>query len=66
MTTAFAKLDANGNGTITVEETSKLLTPAQFSALDANGNGAVDRKEFMAQVMQDFASADKSGDGELK
>lgn len=66
MTAAFAKLDANGNGTLTVEETSQVLTPAQFSTLDANGNGAVDRKEFMAQVMKDFAAADRSGDGELK
>lgn len=66
MTAAFAKLDANGNGTLTIEETSQVLTPAQFAALDANGNGSVDKKEFMAQVMKDFASADKGGDGELK
>ena len=66
MTQAFVKLDANGNGTLTIEETSKVLTPAQFATLDANSNGAVDQKEFLTQVMKDFASADQSADGELK
>lgn len=66
MNAAFAKLDANGNGSLSATETSKVLTPGQFSSLDANANGSVDKKEFMAQVMKDFASADKSGDGELK
>jgi len=66
MNAAFAKLDANGNGSLSATETSKVLTPAQFSSLDGNGNGSVDKQEFIAQVMKDFASADKSGDGELK
>ncbi|WP_246658518.1 EF-hand domain-containing protein [Mesorhizobium sp. GR13] len=66
MNGAFTNLDANGNGSLSAAETSKVLTPAQFSTLDANGNGSVDKKEFMTQVMKDFASADKSGDGQLK
>ena len=66
MTAAFTKIDANGDGSISVTEVTKILTPDQFSAMDGNGDKRVSRSEFMRQVMKDFAGADRSGDGQLK
>jgi hypothetical protein len=66
MTESFAKLDRNGDGVLVESETAKVLTPKQLSSLDANKDGRASRNEFMNQVMKDFASADRSGDGHLK
>ncbi|GGE50297.1 calcium sensor EFh [Agaricicola taiwanensis] len=65
MTGSFAKLDSNADGVLAQSEVANLLTPQQFSSLDANGDGRVSRNEFMNQVMKDFASADRGGDGQL-
>ncbi len=66
MTEAFAKLDKNSNGSLDQGEVTGILTVEQFDALDGNNDDRVTRTEFMAQVMKDFASADRSGDGQLK
>jgi hypothetical protein len=66
MTGAFAKLDSNGDGVLVQSEVTNVVTPQQFSALDANGDGRVSSNEYMDQVMKDFASADRGGDGQLK
>ena len=66
MTEAFAKLDANSNGSLIETEVTGILTARQFGSLDANDDGRVTRTEFINQVMKDFALADRSGDGQLK
>lgn len=66
MSTAFKNLDANKNGSLDQSETANVLNAGQFSAADANKDGRVSRNEFMDRVMQDFAAADKSGDGHLQ
>nr|WP_246666080.1 EF-hand domain-containing protein [Aquamicrobium sp. LC103] len=66
MTAAFAKLDANGDGFLGQNELSQITTAAQFASMDANGDGRVSRDEFMNQVMADFATADRGGDGHLR
>lgn len=62
---AFKELDADRNNSLSVEETSKVLTTEQFSRLDANGNGRVSRQEFLDHVMNDFRRHDSDGDGQL-
>jgi hypothetical protein len=47
----FAEIDANGDGSVTVEEV-EAHRAARFAAIDADGNGNVSRQEFM-----DHASA---------
>jgi Ca2+-binding EF-hand superfamily protein len=66
MNGAFAKLDKNANGSLDKAEVKGVLTPQQFGSLDKNSDGKVSKKEFMNQVMSDFASADHNGDGTLK
>lgn len=62
----FIKLDADKNGALTQSETSNVLTGSQFPATDTNDDGRVSRSEFSDRVMQDFSTADKSGDGHLQ
>ncbi|MCA8929432.1 MAG: EF-hand domain-containing protein [Alphaproteobacteria bacterium] len=45
----FAKADANGDGSVSMEEAKAVmpdLTEAQFKAADADGSGSLDEKEF--------------------
>ncbi|MHC1551503.1 EF-hand domain-containing protein [Phyllobacterium sp. K27] len=66
MTNAFKNLDADKNGSLSQTETADVLNASQFAATDENKDGRVSRSEFMNRVMQDFAAADKSGDGHLQ
>ena len=61
----FARLDANGDGYVTVVESSVALTPEQFAAANANGDDGLSLEELQAQAAADFAAADKDGDGKL-
>jgi Ca2+-binding EF-hand superfamily protein len=68
----FAEMDANGDGSVTVEEVDAFRT-ARFAALDADGNGTVSRQEFMDQAAARaaeragtmFDRLDADGDGTL-
>ena len=42
----FATMDANSDGSITIEDI-EALRAQRFAALDADGNGSVSRQEFM-------------------
>ena len=66
MANAFSKLDQDDDGHLTQHDVSSILTADQFAATDANGDDRVSRDEFMAQVMQDFQAADRTGDGHLQ
>jgi Ca2+-binding EF-hand superfamily protein len=68
----FATMDANSDGSITIEDI-EALRAQRFAALDADGNGSVSRQEFMdhaagragdrAGTM--FDRLDSDGDGVL-
>lgn len=70
---AFATLDADGNGSITLEELENARA-AQFAAMDTDGNGALSAAELsVAQEakMADRAAKmiermDENNDGELQ
>lgn len=66
MAESFTRIDGNGDGVLVQSEVAEVLSPEQFAAVDANGDGRVSRDEFMQQVMSDFASADRGGDGHLR
>lgn len=62
---AFTRLDKDGNGTITTDEATGVLTPEQFQKIDANNDGKIDLDEFMLAVMNDFHRQDLDGDKHL-
>ncbi|AMG87697.1 EF-hand domain-containing protein [Bordetella parapertussis] len=62
MEASFAKLDANGDGSLTRQELPQEVSDAQFTAMDANKDGRVSRQEFLGQVMRDFATASRGGE----
>jgi Ca2+-binding EF-hand superfamily protein len=66
MTSAFASLDKNRDGSLTSDEVARVLNAQQFAATDANGNGKVSQNEFLNRVMADFKAADRRGDGSLQ
>jgi len=66
MTSAFAGLDKNKDGSLNSDEVAQVLTVQQFSATDANGDGKVSQSEFLNRVMADFKAADRGGDGSLQ
>jgi Ca2+-binding EF-hand superfamily protein len=66
MADAFNRLDADGDRNLRSADVAQVLTAEQFSSMDRDGDGVVSRTEFMNQVMTDFASADKGGDGRLQ
>lgn len=63
---AFKELDADGNNSLSPEETDKHLTRQQFSQVDANKDGRITRQEFLDHVMNDFRRHDSDGDGQLR
>ncbi len=65
MRTTFTTLDANGDGFLTVTETSAVIPAEAFPAADADGDGKLSSREFAATVTADFAKADLDGDGRL-
>jgi Ca2+-binding EF-hand superfamily protein len=68
----FAEIDANGDGSVTVEEL-EAHRAARFTALDADGNGTVSRQEFIDHAAAQageragtiFDRFDADGDGTL-
>ncbi len=65
MGAAFVRLDANSDGSLTLEEAGGIISPEQFAAADADSNGGLSRAEYDAQVAADFATADKDASGAL-
>ena len=61
----FTRLDANGDGYVTLVESSVALTPEQFAAANTNGDDGLSLEEMQAQAAADFTAADKDGDGKL-
>lgn len=66
MDAAFRTLDTNGDGSLSIPEASKFLTPTQIAMVDTNRDGRISRAEFKNQVMKDFAAADRNRDGGLR
>jgi len=62
---SFQKMDANGDGYVTIVEGQVVLTPEQFAAANANGDDGLSLQEYTATAGADFAAADKDGDGRL-
>ena len=63
---SFTKLDANGDGYVTlVEAQAGGMTPEQFAAANTNGDDGLSAEEFAAATAADFAAADRDGDGVL-
>lgn len=62
---AFVKLDANGDGYVTMQESSAVMTPEQFAAANTNGDDGLSRSEFKVAAQKDFVAADVNGDGTL-
>lgn len=65
MTVTFTSLDKNGDGSLTVTETTAILPADAFAKADANGDGKLSRAEFTSVVAADFKKADLDGDGRL-
>lgn len=63
--TAFARLDANGDGYLTIAESRTVMTPEQFAAANANGDDGISLSEFKVASQKDFVAADTDGDGSL-
>ncbi|WP_331374949.1 CREC-EF hand family protein [Sinorhizobium chiapasense] len=66
MSSAFASLDKNKDGSLRTEEVGQILNAQQFAATDANRDGRLTLSEFLNRVMADFKAADRSGDGNLQ
>ena len=65
MAKAFARLDKNGDGYVTIVESQAVITPEQFAAANTNGDDGLSLQEWQAQAAKDMAAADKDGDGKL-
>ncbi|RDL50754.1 hypothetical protein BLJAPNOD_01877 [Ensifer sp. M14] len=66
MTTAFANLDKNKDGTLSADEVAPVLNAQQFAAINVNRDGKITQSEFLTSVMADFKAADRGGDGNLQ
>jgi hypothetical protein len=66
MRDAFKKLDKDGNGRLTPNETADTLTVEQFNYLDKNKDGQIEPEEFLEQVIAEFKRHDTDGDGYIK
>jgi hypothetical protein len=63
---AFTALDTDGNGGLSPEESSPILSEANRLTLDRDGDGILSESEFSTQVMTDFENADLDGSGVLE
>ena len=72
----FGKIDADGDGTVTVAEIDKAIEKKlrrmqvrlrykMLSRLDSDGDGQVTKEEFDAKPMRFFDRADRNGDGQV-
>ncbi len=66
MTTAFASLDKNKDGTLSAAEAAPVLNAQQFAVINVNRDGKITQSEFLNSVMADFKAADRGGDGSLQ
>jgi Ca2+-binding EF-hand superfamily protein len=63
---AFAKADADKNGTVDLAEAKKFgLTQKAFSHANPDKDGSLDKKEFAAAVVAQFMDANPDKDGTL-
>ena len=62
---AFEKMDTNEDSVISPDELDDHMVGDAFSILDDDGNGTISEDEFTVQMEEDFATADKDGDGIL-
>lgn len=63
---AFAKADANKNGTVDLAEAKKFgLTQAAFTKANPDKDGSLDKKEFAAAIVAQFVAANPDKDGTL-
>jgi hypothetical protein len=65
MARAFRSVDANADGFLTAAESQDLLPSEMFDATNLNNDDGISQDEFMTQARQDFAAADRDGDGML-
>ena len=64
--TAFAKADADRNGTVSLEEAKKFgITTKMFQKANPDKDSSLDKKEFAAAVSHQFAAANPDKDGTL-
>src|SRR5262245_17136393 len=64
--TAFAKADADKNGTVSLQEAKKFgLTTKMFEKANLDKDGSLSKTEFAAAVSYQFTTADPDKDGAL-
>jgi Ca2+-binding EF-hand superfamily protein len=63
---AFAKADADKNGTVDLAEAKKFgVTQKAFTKANPDKDGSLDKKEFAAAVVAQFMDANRDKDGTL-
>lgn len=63
---AFAKADADKNGTVSLAEAKKFgITAAAFKKANPDKDGSLDKKEFAAAIVAQFEAANPDKDGTL-
>jgi EF hand len=63
---AFAKADADKNGTVSLAEAKKFgITAKVFAKANPDKDGSLDKKEFVAAIEAQFALANPDKDGTL-
>jgi Ca2+-binding EF-hand superfamily protein len=63
--THFAKLDKDGDGTLSRAEVKGVIGPATFKAADTDHDGTLSKPEYLALVQKLFKQADADHDGTL-
>lgn len=64
--TAFAKADADKNGTVSLAEAQKFgISAKAFAKANPDKDGSLDKKEFAAAIEGQFAQANPDKDGTL-
>ena len=62
---SFKLMDDNADGSLSLDEVDDHVVGDAFKMLDDDEDGSVSAKEFSDQMNDDFATADKDGDGLL-
>ena len=63
---AFAKADADKNGTVSLAEAKKFgITEKAFTKANPDKDGSLDKKEFAAAIVAQFVAANPDNDGTL-